>query len=115
MNYKLRRSSMIWLAAISAVTIGLSVVMQKDTIKREYLLFCLRRDPSCLEEMLLSTSQAKNSVVQEYLKGHAGKLALFRLYLAEYDHVKFPLPWTALGRDRSLPGGVESGVIEFSE
>ncbi len=81
-----RRRIVVFAAGALAVGgVGLTTAVLWPGLERRYHLEMLRRDPSRFEELLLEVRESRRLAALELLREPAGKEALLRLYLDEYD------------------------------
>lgn len=82
---KRKRAFVVFTGTSALAALALAVAFLWPGLERRYHLERLRRDPSGFEEMLLSERAVKQEAAREFLLEPAGKQALFRLYIDEYD------------------------------
>jgi hypothetical protein len=73
------------LGAAAACAVVAALLAALPRMEQAWHLHSLRTDPGRFEEMLLATSAARRAAATEFILEPAGKDALARLYLSEYD------------------------------
>ncbi len=80
-----RRIVVLAAGAFAIGGVGLTTAVLWPGLERRYHLEMLRGDPSRFEEMLLEVREARRQAALGFLREPAGKEAILRLYLEEYD------------------------------
>jgi hypothetical protein len=83
-NATQRKLTIALIAGVLAALGGAAFIC-RDGLEEQYYLIRLRRDPSLLERLVASGSAPEAAAARDFVEETAGKQALLRLYLVEFN------------------------------